>query len=205
MSNYSLQFSFTQAGLAALASSQEKVCVVKSVNGKVSNVVWVTFKPFLNNTLQWQELYGLYASNTQIQNGATISRISTLKSVSKTHQYPFNNAGFFDQANGTSVKSYGLVNNYGEPLTFGLTQTAVINGKEVDSELNATTVLNNQSAEYTPIVTLSVYVAASFNNGSVISDISGQALTLTYTSDTNKSVFFDDSSSMFVEGSIPLN
>ncbi|EGG20552.1 hypothetical protein DFA_00413 [Cavenderia fasciculata] len=202
MSNYSLKFSFNQAGLAALHSSQQKVCVVKSVNGQVSNVVWVTFKPFLTNSLDWKEEYGIYASNTQIQNGATISRISTLKSASKTHQYPFNSAGFFDQANGVSVKSYGLVNNYGESLTFGLTQSALINGVQVVSELNATTVLNNQSAEYTPIVTLSVYVAASFNNGSVISDISGQSLTLTYTSDTSKSVFYDTNSNMFVEGNI---
>ncbi|EGG14369.1 hypothetical protein DFA_12141 [Cavenderia fasciculata] len=205
MTSYSLKFNFTQAGLAAIASAQERVCVVKSVNGQVSNVVWVTFKPFLNNTLEWQEVYGLYSSSTQIQNGATISRLSNLKGASKTHQYPFNKAGFFDQANSVVVKSYGLVNNYGESLTFGLTQTALVNGVQVDGELNATTVLNNQSAEYTPIVTLSVYVAASLNNGSVISDITSQALTLTYTSDTDKSVFYDDNSNMFVEGSIPSN
>ncbi|EGG13648.1 hypothetical protein DFA_11409 [Cavenderia fasciculata] len=164
MTSYNLKFAFTQAGLAALASAQEKVCVVKSVNGKVSNV-----------------------------------------SASKGHQYPFLPAGYFDQANSVSTKGYGIVNNYGESLTFGLTQTALVNGVQVDSELNATTVLNNQMAEYNPIVTLSVYVAASLNNGSVISSITGQSLTLTYTSDTSKTVHFDDNSSMFVEGEIPTN
>ncbi|EGG13645.1 hypothetical protein DFA_11406 [Cavenderia fasciculata] len=203
MTSYELKFAFTQAGLAALASAQEKVCVVKSVNGKVSNVVWVTFKPFLNNQLSWQETYGLYSSSSQIQNGATINRLSTLKNAAKGHQYPFNSSGFFDQANSVSVKGYGIVNNYGESLTFGLTQTALVNGVQVDSELNATTVLGNQSAEYTPIVTLSVYVASQQNNGSVISSITSQSLTLTYTSDTSKSVFFDDTQNMFVEGDIP--
>ncbi|EGG13638.1 hypothetical protein DFA_11399 [Cavenderia fasciculata] len=205
MTSYNLKFAFTQAGLAALASAQEKVCVVKSVNGKVSNVVWVTFKPFLNNSLEWVENYGLYSSSSQIQNGATIQRISNVKSAAKGHQYPFLPAGYFDQANSVATKGYGIVNNYGESLTFGLTQTALVNGVQVDSELNATTVLNNQMAEYNPIVTLSVYVAASLNNGSVISSITGQSLTLTYTSDTSKTVHFDDNSSMFVEGEIPTN
>ncbi|EGG17004.1 hypothetical protein DFA_07985 [Cavenderia fasciculata] len=194
---------FTQAGLAAIASAQEKVCVVKSVNGQVSNVVWVTFKPFAQNQISWKEEYGLYASSTQIQNGATISRLSTLKAAAKGHQYPFNSSGFFDQADSVSVTSYGLVNNYGEPLTFGLTQSALINGVQVDSELNATTVLGNQTAEYTPIVTLSVFVQSQQNNGSVISSITSQSLTLTYTSDTTKAVFYDDNSNSFVEGNLP--
>ncbi|EGG14522.1 hypothetical protein DFA_12298 [Cavenderia fasciculata] len=200
MTTYSLKFAFSQAGLSALSSSQEKVCVVKSVNGKVSNVVWLSIKPFLQNTITFNEAYGLYASNTQIQNGAKISRISNVASCSKGHQYPFLDAGYFGSANSSTVKGYGIINNYGEALTFGLTQTAIVNGKSVDSELNATTVLNNQMADYTPIVTLSIYVAASLNNGSVISDITGEPLTLTYTSGTEKIIHFDDTQNMFVEG-----
>ncbi|EGG17207.1 hypothetical protein DFA_08194 [Cavenderia fasciculata] len=193
-----------QAGLAALKSADEKVCIVKSVNNKVSNVVWISFKPFLNNSVEWNEgTYGLYASGSQIQGGATISRLSTIPSVSKGHQYPFNDSGFFDQANEVAAKGYSIVNHYEEALTFGLTQTATVNGKLVDSELNATTVLRNQSVDYTPIVTLSVYVSSVQNNGSIISNVSGEALTLTYSSDPEKSVYFDDITNSFVEGIRP--
>ncbi|EGG21923.1 hypothetical protein DFA_01809 [Cavenderia fasciculata] len=192
-SAYSLKLEFSQAALTALNSASEKVCVV-----------WLTFKPFPHNTIDWAEAYGIYASSTSVQHGATINRLSTLKAVSKTHQYPFNESGFFDGPNQTHVKSYGLINNYNEPLTFGLTQTAMVNGHQVDSELNAVTVLHNQSAEFTPIVTLSVYVAASFNNGSVISDISSNTLVLTYTSDTHKNIYYDDVQNCFVEGNLPL-
>ncbi|EGG23597.1 hypothetical protein DFA_05731 [Cavenderia fasciculata] len=196
MTTYTLDFQFSQAGLAALANAQEKVCIVKSVSGTVGNVLWVTFKPFETNEVQWQENYGIYASSTNIQNGAKISRLSSVKYASKGHQYPFNAAGYFDTPNGVSITDYGTVNNYGDPLTFGLTQLATVNGAVVEGEINAATVLTNQTAEFTPLVTLSVFTFAEFDNGSVISDISSQALTLTYTSDTSKTVFYDDNSNI---------
>eukprot|EP01132_Coremiostelium_polycephalum_P003198 gene3198-4004_t len=199
MTTYALEFEFDSTGLKTLSDSKQQVCIVKSVGGQPGNIVWVSFKPFLNNKVTWQEIYGLYASSTQIQNGATISRLSTVKSIQKTKQYPFNQAGYFDPANSTRVTDYGLVNQYGETLTFGLTQVAEVNGKLVDSELNAVTVPNGNTAEFTPIVTLSIYTAAQLNNGSVISNISSNALVLEYSSETSQKVKYDSVSNIFVK------
>jgi hypothetical protein len=61
-----LFFSFLNVSHFAAFNNLE---ILKSVDVEKS-VTWVAFKPFAQNTVTWTEQYGVYASTTEIQQGA---------------------------------------------------------------------------------------------------------------------------------------
>eukprot|EP01132_Coremiostelium_polycephalum_P005732 gene5732-7129_t len=198
MQPYNIHFEFDQAGLASLSQAHQKVCIVKSVDDKVGNVVWLTFRPFQANTVTFTETYGLYASSQKIQQGTVLTRLSDVKVAQNGYSYPFNSSGFFDPASGRVDKGFGVKNNYGESLTFGLTQTANVNGSIVNSEINAAIVPNNLLSEFIPNLKVRVFVAANFDSGSIITSTISNGCDIDFTDSTTQSVRYDSRDNMFV-------
>jgi len=57
--------------LQILYRAKEKIVIVRhTAESTDTQVAWVTFEPFMNNTIEWETQFALYASNTEIQNGA---------------------------------------------------------------------------------------------------------------------------------------
>jgi len=167
-----------------------------------SQVVWVCFKPALVNTITWQENYGLYASNTQVQNGATISIESSVDNAQTGDlRYPFNASNYFDPpiTDTSAPAAYSLVNNSGSTFTFGLLQQVTVNGATTSQIINAATVPNGQRADFSPQVTLSIGVSGSLNNGVVVSNISSIPYTAQYNpAATSHSIAYQSLNSLFI-------
>lgn len=88
----------------------------------------------------------------------------------------FNNSNYFDPPIAGTAGKYSTKNSAGQQFTFGLTQVilfciqltqiisskvlqnATVNGTVVETMLNAAVVPNGQTADFTPIITLSVYL-----------------------------------------------
>jgi len=206
MTSYTLTLDFDNAGLDVLHSSNEHVTIIKAVgsNSGGASTVWISFKPAEHNVVTWTESYGLYASSTSVQNGATIEESSNVTAQQGT-VYTFNDSLYFagpaPSTDPSQKSAYSLVNSSGQAFTFGLTQTALVNGNQVSSILNAVTVPNGQQASFSPIVTLTVGVSATLNNGVVQTDISNFGTTVPYQAGATsaKVKFFSANSTFAIE------
>jgi hypothetical protein len=201
---YEIDINIDDAGLQAIQSSGQAVTIVKSVvtNAVASGnlpVAWLQFQPMESNTVTWQENYYAYATTTNLQAGAKIIRTShTAGNVQLGWTYTLNPAGVFVGAAGGGATTFTASNQHGDQLGFGLAQSANVNGVPVLAPLNVVTMLNNELATFTPIETISVYLSAYVDNGVVISQIAGDALEITLTSQSPSATLgFNDSSNSF--------
>ncbi len=79
MADYSLDIQFTQDQLQILYMAGSNVVVAKpSGDGSTPNVAWQVFKPMQANTLSWDEEYGIYASTSEVTNGAKLVQLSSV-------------------------------------------------------------------------------------------------------------------------------
>jgi hypothetical protein len=212
MPTYQLSIGFTDAGLDTLQAAKQQVTMVKSVNSSAGSsgsnpVIWVSFKPMNANTVTWDEEYSVYASTTNIVNGAQIITNSSI-AASSGNAYTFLPAGHFGASNSNlSDTEYGVINNSsfavnGIPMiTSGLYQTAVVNGTPKSSPLNATPVPFGDTATFTPIEKVQVFVSSYQNNGLVIAEVTSQALTVDFTTQPTQSIIYDAATNQFVLGS----
>lgn len=205
MSTYTLNISIDTNGLKALTQAGQKVTIVKqSSTGKP--VAWISFQPQTDNKISWTEQYSVYSSTTNIQSGAVIQTSSEATAVGGS-SYNLNTAGYFDPgvsgavgANTYQIKNSdpNLTVNGIEMVTGGLVQGATVNGGVVSAPMCATGILFKQHAEFTPIETIMVYTSSYANNGIVISRVSGDALTVEYTTNTEASIKYNDQNNVFI-------
>jgi hypothetical protein len=193
MSMYQLNVDFDPADLAVINAAGELVTITKQTAGSShgATVAWVAFNPLSANTVTWQDQYTMYASRTALQGGATISMMSQTDAL-ETKSLPFTTSGLFgspDPSVTLPLDSYGLENQYTTvpSMVFGLAQEANVTGTAFPaSPINANIVPMNQNAVFQPLDIIQVFVQANTDNGMVLSQVSGQALTLTFGAGVNE-------------------
>lgn len=203
MTTYSLTMNIDAAGLSAIYHAAQRVTLVKSVGSSPSNVAWVSFDPFQTNTVTWTENYVIYGTTSSVEAGASLVMTSQSAGPAQTGLlYVFQN-GQFTVAPGGEPGSFNVENEQANGINFGLGQTAKINGTSVLAPLNAVMVNENQTASFTPIETVSVYLTSIENNGVVISRVASNALVVTLTSQSPSATlgFDDTSNTFFITGS----
>jgi hypothetical protein len=201
MANYQLNIQIATQDVQTINAAGQKVAIVKSVgNSSGTPVIWVGFAPFENNQVSWQNQYGVYASSTQVQNGATIFKTSAVNPASANVYYPFVNGTFNPPTTpGGGNNTYGITNSYSQPFTFGMAQSVTANGNAFEaSPLNAVPVLSNQNALFTPIERVKVFLFANFDNGVIISNITSNALEVDLTQIANRTIKYDQASGTFL-------
>ena len=201
---YGLDIDIDDAGLKAIQESGQAVTIVKSVvssalaTGNLP-VAWLQFQPMETSSVTWSEDYYAYATTTALQAGAQIIRTShTAGTVQPGWTYTLGDDGVFQGAGGGAPNTFSTYNDHGDALGFGLAQSAMVNGVPVLSPLNVNLLLNEETATFTPIETISVYLSAFVNNGVVISQVAGNALVVTLTSQAPTATLgFNDTSNSF--------
>ena len=205
MAKYRLNIVFGKGtDLDLIYKAEEKVILVKHTEGSAdSQVAWVTFSPLMYNTIDWETDYAVYASTSEIQNGAQISMMSDMD-ASPMVMYNFND-GYFKKAGPCSTigaNTYAINNIYEkkQALTFGLAQGVSINNEAFHNKpINAILVPFGQSAQMTPIEKIDVYLMCNIQTSTVVSKIYSPVLTVTYKDeefehsieyDTNTGKFF---------------
>ena len=204
MANYLLKALIDSDTVKFFNVNNQKIVIVKvSGNSSTTDVAWVTFKPFEANTVAWEEIYGLYASYTELQGKATIVKSSyTLASDKNT--YPFESGVFSAPTSDPSLSdnTYEIANKMQEynSLTFGLAQNVVANGISYQGNpINAQSVLPNQTASFTPHERISIFMESDIDNGVVISRVKGTSLDIDFTSKSEITIRYDKSVGGFVE------
>lgn len=202
--NYSLNILFDDETLLDIYDAQQRVTLIKQTYSTTSNntsVAWVTFSPFEFNTINWQENYSVYASTTQVQNGATIAKASYTNAVDG-YVYDFGSGIFAKNPDlSTDVDSYQIINTTTSKLTFGLAQDVVVNSSSIQAApINAATVLAGQNAIFTPFEKVQILLQSNVLDGLVLTSVSSQIFTATLGDGVNNvAVKYNNKTHQFVQ------
>lgn len=153
---YTIQITFTAEQLQAIYATGNKLIFAKaSANGGSPDVVWQSIRPMQNNTIQWLEEYGIYATKTEIAEGAIIERMSQVNApAARGKLYTLTPTGAMEgPSDGGFPKLYTAENDYAEAsyINLGLTQDAEVNGTTwVDSAINIAPTLRLSKAVFKP-------------------------------------------------------
>ena len=209
MANYDLTIKFQDDDLDTVFKADEKVALMKSVgaSGEAGNVVWVAFYPFESSTVSWETVYGVYASQTEVQDGAQIQKASDAEAIEKTNRN-FEEPGKFGEpepANNLSDGSYRVTNQYQrEPiLTFGMQQGVVINGRsEPDQPINAVQVPRTHDAVFTPFEEVTIFLSAAFESSFIVTEVASPMTTVKFGGGVySRTVEYDSKTGLFVAAS----
>ncbi|MDR1219347.1 MAG: hypothetical protein LBK73_07045 [Treponema sp.] len=178
--NFTLNLTIKDADLRILAASGLRIAIARPVGNGAPNVAWLVFDPFMGNTVEWSEEYGLYASTTDVKQGARILKLSELPpkvADGKSYFFGRDQTPVFDPGDDPcalgsfQVENLMAVGSYPQ-LTFGLTQKAIINGRAVDAScINATMTPAQMTAVFTPRATVYVWLQNIYPSGAVITDV----------------------------------
>jgi hypothetical protein len=209
--NLKLNLIIKDPDLRILKASNLRVTLAKPVGDGMPNVAWLVFDPFMGNTVEWTEEYGLYASTVSLKQGTKISRISELPppvKVGKTYLFgnDANPVFDFDDASiepvpAGSFRIENLLSGDDYPtLAFGLTQKAVINNKSISpSCINAATVPSQMNVTFTPLTTVYVWLQNLYASGTVITNVMSKTTKVLFGGPvTENSLEYDSEQGCFV-------
>jgi hypothetical protein len=206
MPEYTLKTEFTQEDLNRFYATGSNVVVAKPNAGGAPNVAWVVYRPLLDNTMTWDEVYGIYASNADIVNGALLTQMSqTGIPASDGKVYPLTPAGYFGPpSSGGTPGSYTVKNEYDNLpkgyITIGLYQNAMVNGMAATGNaVSAALTQFNFTTTITPYTTIYLWIQSQVKSNSVVSTVTSPQTQVTFGgSITEVSLAYDPTSGTFV-------
>ncbi len=192
----------------------QKLILTKASQDGDGNTSWVATKPFGVTTITWEQNYGVYASTTEIKNGATISRLSSKPGIGDSGAaqnkmlYNFtDDATFVDGPLSLPNNNYGAKNSYSELdfLTMGVMQEANVNGKKVMNPINALTVPRGQNYQSEPIEKVTLFASKTIGSETIISTISTDTFEAVYRDGKQEiTCHYDNTQGKFVAGPYPF-
>lgn len=197
--NYELNLAFTNAQLQTLYLTGTNVVVAKPSGGGSPNVAWQVFKPMGANTLTWEELYGIYASTAQVQNGAQLTQLSStgIPASPETLYTLEADSVISTPGIGGSANAYALINLYkSNPgyMTVGLYQNATVDGTQIlGNAVSAAPVLYQSTATMTPYTTVYIWLASQVVSNSVVTQVTSPMTEVTFGAGTSTAALAYDS------------
>jgi hypothetical protein len=199
---YALNISIDDAGIKAIIAAGQTVTIVKSADGDplrkgLLPVAWLAFAPAQANAVTWTEDYFMYATSSILTPDTQIvmsSQTTDTLQIGKGYVFSSNT---FSTGQGTQ-DCFKLTNSDGATWTFGLAQSATVNGTAALAPLNAVPVMNNESAVFIPKVKVAIFLSSASDNGTVITDVASEALVVELsTLQPSAAIGFDDGSNTF--------
>ncbi|MGO8840232.1 MAG: hypothetical protein ACLQF1_03595 [Methyloceanibacter sp.] len=175
---YTLTTGFADEDLKRFYATGTNIVIAKPTDGGQPNVAWVVYRPLPKNAVTWEEQYGIYASNSEIQNGAALYQLAqTAFPAIFEKAYNFDPSGFFTGPfGGGSKNAYTAVNLYGNLpkgyMTMGLFQNATVDGSAVvGNAVSAALVLYQSKATITPFTTVYLWTQSQVKGNTVVTDV----------------------------------
>lgn len=203
MADYNLNVAFTNEQLQVLYMTGSNVVVAKQSGGSKPNVAWQVFRPMQANTLAWAEEYGIYASTSDVVNGAKLSQLSNVPigaAMSKLYTLE-TSAVISGPASGGQANAFALQNLYDKPyMTVGLYQDATVNGTEIaGNATSAAAVIKASTAYMTPYTTVYIWIQSDVVSNSVVTTVTSPMTQLKYGAGISTfSVQYDSDSGKFI-------
>jgi hypothetical protein len=123
----------------------------------------------------------LYATSTTLTDDAVLAVAAAVREAEDRAIYPFSGGRFGTRERDARVpaRHYDVRNESTDATTFGLLQSASINGELVRGPINAAVVAVSETADFTALTTLRVWLQPAVSGGSVVS-VPPDAAAMTY-------------------------
>lgn len=188
-----------------IRTAQQRVTLARPMNGVDPSVVWLAIDPVPTITVAWREENGLYASASPAVAGQSLVKmaetpIPTLPGAA----YSYTSSGFVGPSSGgVPAGSFRLANQVPYEqypmLTFGLTQSATVNGMEQRAKpQSALAVLATQSATLTPQPVVFVWLQAQLGSEVVINSVQGSFSKVSFAGEEQVTLRYDPRLGLFV-------
>ncbi len=207
MAEYSLDVHFTDDQLKAIYTAGSNVVVAKPSGNSNPNVAWQVFKPMQANTLSWGEEYGIYASTSEVTNGAKLVQLSNVPvgaAMDKLYTLE-SNSTISGPDDGGQPNAFALLNKFDQQplMTVGLYQDANVNGTEITGNaISAVPTLLSSTAFMTPYTTVYIWLQSQVVSNSVVTTVTSPMTELRFGGGVNDiSVKYDANSGKFINAS----
>jgi hypothetical protein len=208
MSRYTLNLQIDPQSLSMLYAAGQRITLGQPANNGTPNVAWIVFNPLQSNSVSWEDQVGLFASTSTLAPGANLIMMSTVSSPAQDASvYPYQPSMFFGPPtrSGLPPGTYGIQNNTQnfQPLTFGLTQAATVNGAGVpDRPTTATAMYPNMLSTFAPTPTIYVWLQASYGSSTFIGNLNAPSTRVNFGGGiTSQTLRYDPSRGVFVPSS----
>ncbi len=181
MPDYRLRLLIDPDALPAIRAAGQRITLARTVNSiRLPSVIWLSLDPFESTEVQWTGQYGIYASTTDIQHGAPITKLSETgmpaqdgMSYALTSAATFNGPlSGFHIARGCYAARNDIPFTSHRALTFGLTQSALVNQTPAERKpVSAMRVLSGRMADMMPFGKIYVWLQTTFSSGTIITDL----------------------------------
>jgi hypothetical protein len=185
MTTYSLQLQISPADLNHIRAAGMRIILGRTMQSGQPNVAWASFDPIAGNEVEWNDEFGIYASATSLQQGATIAVMAQTGVPARSGaRYTFTPPLFFSgpAGGGAGPDSYTVQNdvppNQFPLLAFGLTQSLLINQHALgDAPISATPVLAFQAVTLRPGTSVLVWLQSGIRAGTFTTRIPSNVAT----------------------------
>ncbi len=201
---FELNLLFTNQDLENIYATNSSVAIAKPVKGADPTIVWQLFKPLQNNTLQFKEELGIYASTTEVQSGATITMLSkTPIPAVQNKLYTFENSGIISgPTDGGYPNSYTLQNDYSNKpyMTVGLYQNAIVNGQAMDNKpISGNSVLFRSTINMESTNSLYLWIESNLHSAAFVDNVTSPMTKVDFSGGkTQISLKYDATSGTFI-------
>ncbi|WP_261575076.1 hypothetical protein [Frankia gtarii] len=201
-----LDTKFTQEDLNIFYATGTNIVMGKPNAGGAPNVAWIVYRALIDNSVQWNEDYGVYASTVDLtSSGALLTQMSKSEFPAVDGKiYPLGPAGFFGPpSSGGKSGSFYAQNNYANDkgyLTFGIFQSATVNNSAITGNaVSAAPVMRNSTAEITPYTTIYLWTQSQVKGNSVITTVTSPQTVVTFGGSVSEvSLAYDRTTGKFV-------
>jgi hypothetical protein len=152
--------------------------LLKIVHDGQHGIAWVTFAPFEENKVTWDNTYYLYASLTDPVEGTQIT-VNSSTAAQVRCEYTYTKDKSFSEGQHNSQLEDGQYEVSNQVpydlypwLTFGMAQTCTVNSIEkAIMPINAEVVLALQFAKFTTTETVRIFLASDIAEGTVHNNV----------------------------------
>lgn len=186
---------------AALVRAERRIILAKATASGAPNVAWLVLEPAPRIVVEWRAVYGLYASETGVHAGAVLDVLCAILPARDRVVYPFALGGFRRARSDARIPHghYDVWNAGTTAATFGLLQSARVNGRRVRGPVNAVVLpAEVGAADFKPADELLIWLDGSSSPGSVIDEVPADAAALSFRAERDAAYRYDPDARRFV-------
>lgn len=207
MKSFLLDIAFTNEQLKLLSADGYKLVLAKSgADSDTPDVAWLVFQPMEENMISWTDEYGVYASTSDLTEGARLVQLSYVAAPAAAGQtYTLQDSGALVGPADPAVTpgSYSIVNQYHTRpyMVLGLFQGAGIGADYIaKNAISASKVLQMGTAMITaPSFAVFIWLSSTPEDNSIIGSVNSPMTKLLFDESTLEiALAYDDATGKFV-------
>lgn len=207
---YQLNVAFKDDDVSNLNQNGYSVAIAKPTGDNTSNkVVWLAYKPIKYANITWEENYGIFESDTTLENNAVIITSTEKIPAEMGKYYSFNNNEFTLTDRTGKAGSFVIRNEQRDSKgkTFGLEQSAMIGTNlQANKPLCAEYVLHDFNYTATPLTKVYIWIQKTAKSGLVLESIDSDYFICEFGDTTSTiSIVYDGVSNSFAPAPSPKN